>query len=73
MISTAIEKNNGYVYVYNEKNNLMFTLFGKLHGFTSTTVSIYKNGYVYVYNEKGNQIGSNYVGWLKNITLWNAG
>jgi hypothetical protein len=56
-IATAIDK-SGTVYVYNEKNQQMFSRMGKLHGFTSSTVSIVQSGTVYIFNEKNQQVGS---------------
>lgn len=57
MIINAVERGN-YVYVYNEKNYRILALNGKLHGFTSSTVSVKQNNYVYTYNEKGARISA---------------
>lgn len=38
-ISTAVQKGN-WVYVYDEKGNVLFKRLGKLHGYTSDSVSI---------------------------------
>ncbi len=38
-ISTAVQKGN-MVYVYDEKGKVLFMRFGKLHGYTSDSVSI---------------------------------
>jgi len=53
----------GYIYVYNERNQQLFFISGGdqpnngLRGYTSGTVNIQRQGYIYSYNEKGNQIG----------------
>lgn len=39
MIVTAIQK-GGSVYVYGERNRLLFTQSGELHGYTGSSVSI---------------------------------
>ena len=52
MISTAVQRGSS-VYVYNEKNSLIFTTPGTLMGFTGSTVSVKKSSSIYVYNEKG--------------------
>lgn len=41
MIVTAIQK-GGSVYVYGERNRLLFTQSGELHGYTGSSVSIKK-------------------------------
>ena len=54
MISVAVQKGSS-VYVYNEKNHLLFTKAGTLMGYTGSTVSIKPSSgsSVYTYNEKG--------------------
>ncbi len=52
MISTAIQKGDN-VYVYNERNSVIFVRTGILHGYTGTTVSIKQSGRIYTYNENG--------------------
>lgn len=52
MISHAIQKGSG-VYVYNEKNEMIFCKIGELYGYTSSSVSIKKAFCIYVYNDKG--------------------
>ena len=59
MIATAIQRGNT-VYVYNEKNSTLFTAFGELQGYTSSTVSIKKATTIYVYNEKGSIISTHF-------------
>lgn len=60
MISLAIQRGNS-VFVYNEKNNLLFCQIGILSGYTSNTVSIKKGRAVYTYNEKGALISTHTV------------
>lgn len=57
MIATAIQRAST-IYVYNEKNALIRTLPGTLHGFTGTTVSVKRANTIYVYDEKGKLISS---------------
>lgn len=57
-IATAVQRGQ-QVYVYNEKGSLLAMIStggpdGKLHGFTSSTISIQRGRQVYVYNEHGN-------------------
>ena len=59
MISVAIEK-GAFVYVYDEKNHLLFSKSGQLEGYTSDTVSVRRGDYIYTYDEKGSQISSHY-------------
>ena len=56
-ISTAIQKGS-LVYVYDEKNHLLWTSSGELHGYTGSSVSIKKGNIIYVYDEKQHQISS---------------
>ena len=56
-IGTAVDR-GGTVYVYNEKNQQLFSRPGILHGFTSSTVSIIQRGTIYMFNEKNQQVGS---------------
>lgn len=52
MISTAIQKGNA-VYVYNERNGIVFIKNGELAGYTSSTVSIKQNHSIITYRENG--------------------
>lgn len=52
MIVTAIQKGNS-VYVYGERNKLLFTQSGELHGYTGSSVSVKKGNTVYTYNDRG--------------------
>lgn len=52
MVSYAVQK-GGSVYVYNEKNEMIFCKIGELCGYTSSSVSIKKASCVYVYSDKG--------------------
>lgn len=57
MIVTAIQKGNS-VYVYGERNKLLFTQSGELHGYTGSSVSIKKGNMIYCYNERGSLIST---------------
>ena len=57
MIVTAIQKGNS-VYVYGERNRLLFTQSGELHGYTGSSVSIKKGNMIYSYNERGSLIST---------------
>ena len=59
MISFCIQKGN-YVYVYDEKNRQIRSVYGELHGYTGSTYSIKKGNYIYTYGERGNQLSSKY-------------
>ncbi len=61
MIETAIQRGK-YVYVYGNGNHLLFSRFGELYGFTSTTVSVKNGKYVYTYDARGSQKSSHFVG-----------
>ena len=52
MIVTAIQKGNS-VYVYGERNKLLFTQSGELHGYTGSSVSVKRGNTVYAYNDRG--------------------
>ena len=56
-IRTAVQR-EGRVYVYNEKNDLVGSHLGKLHGYTISSVSIRRDGTVDKYDENGMQISS---------------
>jgi len=56
-IALAVQRGN-LVYVYDERNRQIFSMFGKLHGYTSSTVAIVKGNLVYTYDEKGRFITS---------------
>lgn len=57
MISVAVQKGNT-VYVYGERNQLLFMKSGILHGYTGGSVSILNGNTVYTYNEKGSTLSS---------------
>lgn len=59
MISVAIQRGS-YIYVYDEKNRQLYSKYGELAGFTSSSVSIRRGNYIYTYDIKGNQISSHY-------------
>lgn len=46
-------QNGSQVYVYNEKNALLFTKIGTLVGYTSATVSVKRGMRTYVYDALG--------------------
>ncbi len=46
MIVVAIEKGNG-VYVYGERNQLLFSQMGELVGFTANSVSIKRGNLIH--------------------------
>lgn len=52
MIIVAIQKGN-QVYVYKERNSLIFIKNGQLQGYTATTVSVKQGNSIYTYNDKG--------------------
>lgn len=56
-IAMAQQKGNE-VYVYDEKNRQLWSKYGELYGYTSSTVTIKKGNELYMYNEKGSQTGS---------------
>ena len=62
-IGNAVQR-GGFVYVYNEKNQQIFTQSAGsqpgdgLKGYTSSTVNIQCGGFIYTYNERGQQIGT---------------
>lgn len=46
-------QNGSQVYVYNEKNALLFTKIGTLVGYTSATISVKRGMRTYVYDARG--------------------
>lgn len=46
-------QNGSQLYVYNEKNALLFTKIGTLVGYTSATVSVKRGMRTYVYDARG--------------------
>lgn len=60
MIVTAVQKGN-MVYVYGVGNRILFSKYGELHGYTSSSVSVKKGNMIYTYNERGSTISSHYV------------
>jgi hypothetical protein len=66
-IGNAVQR-GGFVYVYNEKNQVIFTQSAGrgpkdgLKGYTSSTVNIQRGGFIYTFNEKGQQIGTTQAG-----------
>lgn len=59
-IGMAVQRGN-YACVYNEKNQLMFSQYGELQGYTGSTVTVKRGNYAYMYNEKGHLVRSQYV------------
>lgn len=59
MIQTAVQRGD-LVFVYNEKNQQIFSKPGNLQGYTSTSVSIKRNNLIFVYNDKGHEIASHF-------------
>ena len=57
MIVTAVQKGS-MVYVYGERNKLLFTQSGELHGYTGSSVSVKKGNTVYTYNDCGSLIST---------------
>ncbi len=57
MIVVAIEKGDG-VYVYGERNQLLFCQMGELVGFTSNSVSIKRGSLIHTYDAHGTQISA---------------
>ena len=45
-------------YIYGERNRLLFTQSGELHGYTGSSVSIKKGNMIYSYNERGSLIST---------------
>jgi hypothetical protein len=62
-IGNAVQR-SGFVYVYNEKGQQLFTQPAGSHpgeglkGYTSGTVNIQRSGFIYTYNEKGQQVAT---------------
>ena len=50
-ISMAQQK-GAQIYVYNEKNQLIWQEWGELYNFTSANVIVKKDKQLYIYNEK---------------------
>ncbi|MBQ8459901.1 hypothetical protein IJ541_07350 [bacterium] len=46
------------VYVYDENNRQLWTRWGELQGYTSSTVTIKNGNQLYMYDERGTQKGS---------------
>jgi hypothetical protein len=58
LIGNVVER-SGSVYVYDERGTPLFTKpSGKVHGFTSRSVSILRDKTIYTYNNKGNPTGT---------------
>lgn len=55
MIIVAIQQGN-QVYVYKERNSLLFIKSGQLQGYTATTVSVKQGNTIYTYNDHGSLI-----------------
>lgn len=55
MIIVAIQQGN-HVYVYKERNSLLFIKSGQLQGYTATTVSVKQGNTIYTYNDHGSLI-----------------
>lgn len=66
-IANAVQRGST-VYVYNEKNQQIFTQHAGtgpkdgLKGYTSSSVNIQRGSTIYSYNEKGQQTGTQYAG-----------
>ena len=64
-IGNAVQRGS-QVYVYNEKNQQIFTQNAGsgpqdgLKGYTNTTVNVRRGLMIYTYNEKGNQVSSTF-------------
>ena len=58
-IATAVQRGS-WVYVYDENRNQTTTLYGDLHGFTGSTVSIRRGNWIYVFDEHGHQQSTYY-------------
>ena len=62
-IANAVQRGS-FVYVYNEKNQQIFSQSAGsgpndgLKGYTSSSVNIQRGSFIYTYNEKGQQTGS---------------
>jgi len=62
-IANAIQRGD-WVYVYDEKNNQIFTLpagsgsSDGLKGYTGSSVNIRRGDWIYTYNERGQQTGT---------------
>lgn len=62
-IGNAVQR-GAFVYVYNEKNQQIFSQPAGsgpkdgLKGYTSSSVNIQRGSFIYTYNEKGQQTGS---------------
>ncbi len=52
MISYA-EQKGSMVYVYNSNGSILWTNYGELQGYTSSTVVIRRGGTTFVYGERG--------------------
>ena len=57
MIVTAVQKGST-VYIYGERNRLLFTQSGELHGYTGSSVSVKKGNTVYTYNDRGSLVST---------------
>ena len=51
-IGMAQQRGNS-VYVYDERNRMMFVKPGELHGYTTGTVTIRRGNTLYMYDERG--------------------
>lgn len=66
-IANAVQRGST-VYVYNEKNQQLFTQHAGtgpkdgLKGYTGSSVNIQRGSTIYSYNEKGQQTGTQYAG-----------
>ena len=58
MTSVALQKGKT-VYVYDEKNRILMTMIGTLHGETGWSVTIKKGSILYTYNDKKRLISTN--------------
>ena len=57
-ISYCIERGGNNVFVYDQKNRLLWSKWGQLQGYTSSSVSIKRYTTIHVYNAKGQCIAT---------------
>lgn len=60
-MAIVMAKQSGeWIYVYDENNHTLFTQTGKLHGYTSSSVTVQKGDWLYTYDVNGHQINATY-------------
>ncbi len=57
MIVVAVQRGT-MVYVYGERNQLLFCMGGELTGYTATSVSIKKGNAIYTYSDENQLIST---------------